>query len=256
VRPDTSFLDFDGKWVLVTGASSGIGRAIAIELSRHRARVILSGRDEGRLAETSRQLSADGHRVLLLDLVDHSRIVPAILKLRERIGRIYGLCHSAGVVETRPLSSNSVEVVQSMLAIHVLAGLELARAICRRDVIEEEGGSVLFISSVYGRVGMPGQTGYCASKGAISAAVRALAVELARRKIRVNSISPGLIKTDMTQKALGLLSKEQVENLEQNHPLGVGAPEDVAKAAVFLLAPDNPWITGADLTVDGGFSAH
>ena len=256
MRPDTSFLDFDEKWVLVTGASSGIGRAIAIELSRHGARVILSGRDEGRLAETSRQLTADGHQVLPLDLIDQSRIVPAILKLRERTGRIYGLCHSAGVVETRPLSSNSVEVVQSMLAIHVLAGLELARAICRRDVIEEEGGSVLFISSVYGRVGMPGQTGYCASKGAISAAVRALAVELARRKIRVNSISPGLVKTDMTRKALGLLSKEQVENLEQNHPLGVGAPEDVAKAAVFLLAPDNPWITGADLTVDGGFSAH
>lgn len=255
MRPKTSFLNFDGKWVLVTGASSGIGRAIAIELSRQRARVILSGRDEGRLAETSRQLSADGHQVLLLDLVDHSRIVPAILKLRESIGRIYGLCHSAGVVETRPLSSNTVEVVQSMLTVHVLAGLELARAICRRDVIEE-GGSVLFISSVYGRVGMPGQTGYSASKGAISAAVRALAVELARRKIRVNSISPGLVKTDMTQKALGLLSKEQVENLEQNHPLGVGAPEDVAKAAVFLLAPDNPWITGADLTVDGGFSAH
>jgi len=256
VRPDTSFLEFDGKCVLVTGASSGIGRAIAVELSRHGARVILSGRDEGRLAETSRQLTADGHQILPLDLVDHSRILPAIIELRDKIGRIYGLCHSAGVVETRPLSSNKVEVVQSMLAIHLLAGLELARAICRRDVIQEEGGSLLFISSVYGRVGMPGQTGYCASKGAISAAVRALAVELARRKIRVNSISPGLVKTEMTQKALALLSKEQVEDLEQNHPLGVGTPEDVAKAAVFLLAPGNPWITGADLMVDGGFTAR
>jgi NAD(P)-dependent dehydrogenase (short-subunit alcohol dehydrogenase family) len=109
-----------------------------------------------------------------------------------------------GVVE--PRAGDKVEIIQRQLDVNLLAGLELARAVCRRDVMAPEGGSLLFISSVYGRVGMPGQIGYCATTGAVAAAVRALAMELARRNIRVNSLSPGLVFTGMTEQALGLLS--------------------------------------------------
>lgn len=251
-----SFLDFAGRWVLVSGATSGLGRATAVELARNGARVILSGRNEARLRETSGMLGKAEHRLLPLDLLRLADIAPAIAGLRTETGALYGLCHAAGVVETRPLQANTADVVQAQLNVNLLAGLELARAVCRRDVMTPDGGSLLFVSSVYGRVGVAGQIGYCATKGAISAAVRAMAVELARRRIRVNSISPGLVVTQMTEHALGLLSADHVERIKAAHPLGIGKPEDVARAAVFLLAPSTQWITGADLAVDGGFSAQ
>jgi NAD(P)-dependent dehydrogenase (short-subunit alcohol dehydrogenase family) len=233
-----------------------MGRSIAMELSRHDARVILLGRDEKRLAEATASLKGGGHLWLSLDLVNHESIAPAIQKLRSEAGPIYGLCHAAGVVETRPLSANRAEVLRAVLDVNVVGGLELARVVCRRDVLEPDGGSILFVSSVYGRVGMPSQISYSASKSALYGAVRSMAVELARRKIRVNSISPGLVWTEMTRKAMASLTPEQVKNIEGKHPLGAGAPEDVATAAVFLLSPVARWITGTDLAIDGGFSAQ
>jgi NAD(P)-dependent dehydrogenase (short-subunit alcohol dehydrogenase family) len=252
----SSFLDFGERWVIVTGASSGLGRACAIELTRHGARVALLGRDEARLAETARLLQGADHRILSFDLARHGDIAAEVSRLRADVGPLYGLCHAAGIVETRPLPSNTVAVVQSQLDINLIAGLELARAVCRRDVMTPDGGSLLFLSSVYGRVGMPGQIGYCATKGALAAAVRAMAIELARRQIRVNCLSPGLVLTQMTEQALGKLSPEHVDKLKAAHPLGPGQPEDVARAAVFMLAPATRWITGADLAVDGGFTAQ
>ena len=256
------FLDFERKWVVITGASAGIGRATAIELSRRNARLVLMGRDPDRLAETVRHVEAEAEAAAeapltrVLDLTEHSRILPLVMEIREETGPIYGLFHCAGAIKTRPMHANTEDVVRFHLDIHVVAALEMARAICRRDVLEEDGGSVLFASSIYGRVGMPGQMSYCASKGAIAAAVRALAVELARRGIRVNSISPGLVMTEMAEEALSVLSDEHVAALKDAHPLGVGKAEDVARAAAFLLAPQSRWITGADLVIDGGFTAR
>ena len=250
------FLSFAGRWVVVTGASSGIGRAIAVELARSGAAVALVGRDKSRLAESAALLGGAQHRVVVLDLTRHDAIAPEILKLKNDVGMVYGLCHAAGVVSTRPLQVNTVDVVQAQLDVNLLAGLELARAVCRRDVMTPDGGSLLFLSSVYGRVGMAGQIGYCASKGAVVAAVRAMAIELARRQIRVNCLSPGLVMTNMTKQALATLSDDQVQRLKAAHPLGTGAPVDVARAAAFLLAPQSRWITGADLAIDGGFTAQ
>jgi NAD(P)-dependent dehydrogenase (short-subunit alcohol dehydrogenase family) len=254
-RPGT-WLDFAGHWIVVTGASSGLGRAVAVELAACGARVVLVGRDQQRLAATATLLGGAECRTLTIDLAKLDTVAPAIVRLRQEVGPIYGLCHAAGIVMTRPLHANTVEVVQSQLDVNLLAGLELGRAVCRRDVMTPEGGSLVFLSSVYGRVGMPGQIGYCATKGAVAAAVRAMAVELARRNIRVNCISPGFVETAMTEGALSVLSPEHVEKLKAAHPLGLGRPEDVAHAAVFLLAPETRWITGADLAVDGGFTAQ
>ncbi len=251
-----SFLDFAGRWVLVSGASSGLGRAASVELARYGARLILTGRNENRLAETAGLLGQAEHRVLPLDLAQVDGIVPAVVRLRQDTGPIYGLCHAAGIVETRPLHANTPEVMQAQLNVNLLAGLELARAVCRRDVHVDEGGSLVFVSSAYGHVGVPGQIGYCATKGAACAAVRAMAVELARRRIRVNSVSPGLVFTPMTEHALRKLSPEHVERIKAAHPLGIGQPQDVARAIVFLLAPAVHWITGADLAVDGGMTAQ
>ena len=201
-------------------------------------------------------LGGSEHRVVQLDLTDIDRIGPAVDELRGDIGPIYGLCHAAGTVETRPLSSNKVSIVESMLEVNLIAGLELARSVCRRNVMDSAGGSLVFVSSIYGRVGMPGQISYCAAKGAVNSAVRAMAIELARRKIRVNSVSPGLVMTEMTEDALSVLSEDHVQRLHASHPLGIGTPEDVAQAVTFLLAPGTKWITGTDLVIDGGFTAQ
>jgi len=249
------FVDFYGKKVIVTGASSGIGRAITVMLSRYGANLILIGRDRTRLDETVAMLESDDNHTIVLDLQEHSEILPEIKKISKGFGRIYGMCHSAGVVETRSLSSTKIDGIRSMIDVNLLSGIELARAVCRRDVMEEKGGSILFISSIYALVGMPGQIGYTASKGAVNSAARTMAIELARRKIRVNTLSPGLVRTDMTNKAFELLTEEQIKKLEEAFPLGVGSPEEVARAAVFLLAPQNSWITGTNLVIDGGYTA-
>ena len=252
----TPFLDFEGKKVVVTGASSGIGRAIAIELSRHGAGLILIGRNQKRLDKTASSLDTDDWHIINLDLSNHAEIVLKIREVSKTVGRIYGLCHSAGSVETRPLSSTKVEGLGAMMDVNFIAGMEIAKAVSRRDVMEPDGGSVLFMSSIYGRVGVPGQIGYAGTKGAITSAARAMAIELSRRNIRVNSLSPGFVRTPMTDVAMAKLSEQQIKNIEDAHPLGTGTPEDVARAAAFLLAPQTKWITGVDLVVDGGYTAQ
>jgi len=252
--PNDSFVDFEGKVVLVSGASSGIGKAIATMLGRHGARLILVGRDMEKLRGTSKNLPDVDNRILKLDLAKAEDIVPAVVKVSREFGQIYGLCHAAGVAETLPLRSTKTEQIQAILDVNLLAGIELARAVTGRGIMESEGGSILFISSIYALVGKPGVVGYSASKGAMAAAARSMAVELAKRNIRVNVLSPGLVWTDMTQDALSILPEENVKQIEADHLLRTGTPEDVARAAVFLLAPQNSWITGTNLIIDGGYT--
>jgi NAD(P)-dependent dehydrogenase (short-subunit alcohol dehydrogenase family) len=240
----------------VSGGTSGLGQACAQELSAHGARILLVGRNPATLESTRDTLSGNGHETAVLDLSQLDRMAPEMTRIARQIGPLYGFCHAAGIVHTQPLHSTTPGVVQELLTVNLLAGLELARTIARRDVMTPEGGSLVFLSSVYARVGVAGQTGYSASKGAVTAAVRSMAIELARRGIRVNAISPGLVKTPMTEAAFRGLSQEQITTIERQHPLGPGAPIDVARAALFLLAPTTTWITGIDLPVDGGYSAH
>jgi NAD(P)-dependent dehydrogenase (short-subunit alcohol dehydrogenase family) len=160
------------------------------------------------------------------------------------------------MVETRPINAIRLDSLREMIEVNLTAGIELARVVTRRDVMTEEGGSILFIASIYGWVGMAGQIGYSATKGAILSAARAMAVELARRKVRVNTLSPGLVHTPLSDQSLAKLPLDHVHELENAHPLGPGRPEDVARAAAFFLAPQSSWITGADLVIDGGYTAR
>lgn len=251
-----AFIDFQGRRVVVTGATSGIGEAVVEELLACGARPIVVGRNRDKLDRLMTRLGLPSGSALELDLGNLPEIAPAALALAEKTGRIYGFCHAAGLVETRPFSSVSVESLRKMLDVNLLSGLEMARALCRRDVMETDGGSVLFISSIYALIGMPGEIGYSASKGALIAAARTMAVELARRGIRVNTISPGFVRTAMTEQAFKRLSDEHRARIVEAHPLGPGRPGDVARAVAFLLAPQNTWITGANLVIDGGYTAR
>ncbi|HXC67206.1 MAG TPA: SDR family oxidoreductase [Nitrospiraceae bacterium] len=247
---------FRGKTIVVSGASSGIGRAVAVHLARQGAGLVLVARDRNRLEETAQLANAPTCRILELDLTRQADIMPAIKATATAIGKFYGFCHAAGTVETLSLSATSPEKLQAMMQVNYLGGMELARAVTRRDILNEDGGSILFISAIYGLIGKPGQIAYSGSKGAVTAASRAMAIELARRNIRVNVLSPGIVRTKMTEKAFAGLSAQQIQALKDTHPLGFGNPEDVASAAAFLLAPESKWITGADLVVDGGCSAQ
>lgn len=247
---------FEGKTIVVSGASSGIGRAVAIHLARQGAGLVLIGRNRDRLEDTAKKAGARVCRIVQLDLTDVASIMPAVKETVSTLGRLYGLCHAAGTVDTLPLSATGPEKIQSMMQVNYLAGIELARSVTRRDVIREEGGSVLFISSIYSLIGKPGQIAYSGSKGAVTAGARAMATELARRNIRVNVLSPGMVRTEMTERALAGLSGQQVQALKDMHPLGFGRPDDVAHASTFLLSPESTWITGINLVVDGGCSAQ
>lgn len=250
------FVDFSGRRVVVSGASSGIGRAVAVELGAWGAELILIGRNEETLAETARLAGSAVTHILPLDLSKTALIREALGEVTAKHGRIYGLCHAAGIVETRPLSAFRADTFQAMMDVNVTAGLELARAVSRADVVAEEGGSIVWIASAYGWVGMPGQIGYSATKGAVIAAARAMAVELARKKIRVNTISPGFVATAMTEGAFGAAGADKAREIIAAHPLGAGTAADVARTVAFLLAPQTGWITGSDLAIDGGFTAR
>ena len=246
---------FGDRWVVVSGASSGIGRATAVEVVRQGGRAVLLGRRREALDKTAALAGpADRTEVVEIDLAALDGIVPAVTGLAKRLGPLYGLFHAAGASKLSPLATTTPERLRTLMDLNLLAGLELTRALTRRDVLAPAGGSVVFVASVAAHVGAAGQTGYSATKGAVVAAVRSMAVELAPRKTRVNCLSPGVVESEMTSATAAQLGAEQWQRIVDRHPLGIGAPEDVARAAVFLLHPANRWITGVDWAVDGGYT--
>jgi NAD(P)-dependent dehydrogenase (short-subunit alcohol dehydrogenase family) len=248
-------MDLTGQTILVTGASSGIGRETAILLSQLGARLILVGRNEKRLAETLRFLDGDGHKVEPFDLSLTDDIPRWMKTMSASSGPFHGLVHSAGIHKLRPLRVLSSLSVNEVMQINVGAAIGLARGFVQKGICAPNS-SIVFLSSVAGLTGQAGVAAYAASKGAIVALTRALAVELAAEHIRVNCVSPGVVTTEMGQSLLGMLTAEQGAALEAMHLFGLGSARDVSYAIAFLLAETARWITGTVLVVDGGYTAH
>lgn len=248
-------IDLSKSRVLVTGASSGIGREVAIQASRAGASVVLVGRDAGRLEETRNACGGSRHAIEEFNLSDYATIPAWLGEVVERHGPLNGLVHSAGIHELKPIQFVKPKNVEDVFAVNVQAAIQLTKGF-RKQTVFTPPASIVLLSSVMALVGQPATVSYSASKGAISAMTRTLALELAPQQIRVNSISPGTVRTAMTQELLENLPEEQVQRIEQMHPLGLGEPKDVANAAIFLLADSSKWMTGSTMVVDGGYTAH
>lgn len=246
-----------GKRILVTGGSSGIGRETSLLLSQLGASVIVAGRDVDRLQNTLSSLAEGGqHSTEVIDLMDAEQIPTWMERVASAKGTLDGLVHSAGLQLTRPLRSLSITDTESLMRVNFSAALGLAKGFRKKGVVGAQGGSIVFLSSVMGLVGTAGQAAYSASKGALVAMSKSLALELAREKIRVNCVTPAMVRTEMMDKMFQSLLPQQVAAIEQMHPLGIGLPSDVANAIAFLLADSARWITGTTLVVDGGYTAH
>lgn len=249
-----NLIDLTDKHILITGGSSGIGKSLAILLSNLGARVSIIGRDTEKLASTLNLLNGNGHNYYEFDILNFENVEPLISKIVEKSGQIDGFVHSAGIEMTRPLKMLKPSHFNEVFNVNTVAALEFTKVITKNTNVAKNA-SIVFISSIVGSFGQAGKTAYSASKGALIAASKCLALELAPRSIRVNAVLPALVETDMSNKILEGMSEESKNSILKMHPLGFGKPEDVANAVAFLLSPASSWITGVEFVIDGGYSA-
>lgn len=245
-----------GKRIIVTGASSGIGKAVAQEAARLGASLILVARNKERLHQTFDSLCGSGHKQYSIDITDYTILEEIIVSDIKQFGPIGGFVHSAGIEKTLPLKASKNNVFKEVFETNVFSGFELARIISQKNMFDSKGASFVFLSSIKGRLGDVGNTIYCSSKSALLAGSRAIALELAPKKIRCNCVLPGIVETEMVAQLFETISIEAKERIIAKHPLGLGKPEDIASLIVFLLSDQARWITGGEYIIDGGYSAQ
>jgi NAD(P)-dependent dehydrogenase (short-subunit alcohol dehydrogenase family) len=255
-QTESSF-QLTGKLILITGASSGIGRQCAINCSRMGATVILFGRDKERLNETLNGMdNISNHLFYSVDLLEYDKVEEIIKEIVTLKGKIHGLINCAGISTTLPLKMITPQKMDDFFHNNVLSAINITRFAAKQSSFSEDGGSIIFISSVMGALGESGKTLYGITKGALIAASKSLAIELANKKIRVNCISPGVVETPLSKKSFYSQNEDSLNKIKSYHPLGLGDTDDVANACVFLLSDASKWITGTNLIVDGGYSAR
>lgn len=244
--------DLSGHRVLVTGASAGIGHAVSVALAELGADVLLSGRDEGRLAAVAADLGPRCAGTFPIDLAEMDAIPGWMKDTVCAEGALNGLVHCAGIQETRPVRSVTEAAFDETLHTNLGSALTLARGL-RQKACRGTPCAMVLMASVAAFIGQPGNVVYAASKGGIVSATRALAMELLRDNIRVNAVAPALVETEMAERSRATMTDAQFQHMLDQHPMGIGKPEDVAHPVVFLLSDAARWMTGQCLHVDGGY---
>jgi NAD(P)-dependent dehydrogenase (short-subunit alcohol dehydrogenase family) len=246
-----------GKVVVITGAASGLGAESARRLAGEGASLLLTdlAADAGEVLAAS--LGPSAHFVAL-DVTDEAGWAAVAAATLERFGRIDGLVNSAGVAHGSPLMEMTYADWRRVLSVN-LDGTFLGMRACAPAMAQAGGGSIVNLSSILGKVGQPGAAHYCASKGGVLMLTKAAALEWAPAAIRVNSVHPGYIDTPMVAGALqdSGNGNEMRDLLISRHPLGrLGQPREIADGVVFLISDDSSFMTGAELVIDGGYTAQ
>lgn len=243
------------KTILVTGASSGIGRQCAIDCSKMGAKVVLIARNEERLSETHSLLEGEGHAYYNYDLSNTDGIKNLIANIVADNGKFDGFIHAAGIEMTKPVKLLTAEDYEHVFRINAISGFELARQLT--DIRHfNKCGAIIFIASITSVIARGGVAAYAASKGALVSATRVMAVELAKKQIRVNCVSPGTILTPLMQTYLSSLNEEQYKARIEGFLLGLGKTTDISNACIYLLSDASRWVTGQNLIVDGGYTVR
>lgn len=248
-------MSLDGKIVLITGASSGIGRETAVQISRLGGTAILVARNERGLRTTLSLMEGDSHVTASFDLADVCRIESWLESVVVKYGRLNGLVHCAGVAPMRPLAMTKPDVLHDTMEINFSVFVELLRVFSKKKN-NLDGGSIVGMSSVRGVAGEKSLLAYSASKAAMDAAVRVAAHELAPKHIRVNTVQAGLLDTRLAADLdVATAPDGEQPNVLSRQLLGLGHPLDAANAICYLLSDASSFITGSALVVDGGYLA-
>lgn len=236
----------EGKTILVTGASSGIGKTTAIECSKMGAKVVITARNEERLNKTLSELEGEGHLAIIADLTSEEDVKTLVASMPELDGVVY----NAGVGITVPLSFIKDEDLYRVFETNLFSTMKLNKSLLRKKKINKSA-SLVFTSSISALYNTPGISLYGSTKAALLSYMRSCACELADKKIRVNAVLPGMIQTDLING--GTLSEDDKARDMASYPLKrYGTPYDVAYAFIYLLSDASSWVTGTSLIVDGG----
>ena len=242
--------------IIVTGASSGIGAQCAIDCSKMGARVVLAARNEARLKQTLEQRDEPSrHMILPFDLSSSDGLKETIKDVVAKVGKINGVANCAGMSSVTPLKLVTDELLDQFFRTNVYSAINLSKEVTRVGNYDKERGcSIIFFASIMGLCGEKCKTMYSATKGALIAAARSMACELAKNKVRVNVVSPGAIETPINAKLPHMADPELRKELEEKHLLGLGECSDIANACIYLLSDASKWVTGQNIVVDGGYT--
>lgn len=241
----------EGKTILITGASSGIGKAVAQECATAGATCIITARNEERLLETFNNLDGEGHQFVMADLNNPDDIETIV----EQMPKLNGIVSCAGIVETKMLKFTEEDDLLRLFNTNAFSSIRLIRTLVQQKKLKKEA-SIVIISSVSGvKCGYLGGSIYGATKGALEGFVKATALELAPQKIRVNTITPGMVETSLLKDSE--IDSELLDADKLRYPLKrYGNPEEVGYSAVYLLSDATKWMTGTSLLIDGGYTLN
>ena len=244
----------EGRKILITGASSGIGKAVAKRASELGAQCVINGRDETRLNTTRSELTGEGHKAIAMSLTPEN-CKELITKAVALVGPFNGFVHCAGIEKTMPFRMTELSDLHEIMSVNLDAFWEITRELVKKKNHEPGKLSIVGISSVTALHGSAGNSAYAASKGALISLIKSLASEYAGQKIRFNCVSPGYVETPMLDniKRLYKTEEEFEQAIVKKHALGLGTPEDVANAVVYLLSNASRWVTGSVMNVNGGY---